>query len=139
VTAPTKGGKVTGLVLTIIIAAVIYTGLPQLITWSTKDKTKPRAVTVGAIWEPSPREPGGVAILTLVEGQGQIQNKTTAPFIQSFSVTQGTRVEIRAKLVGPGKVKLLGCSISLNGAEMVREHVPNATSADEVTCWVVVP
>lgn len=138
-TPPTSRSKVTGIVLTLVFAAVIWTGLPQLIRWSTDDPGKPRAVTVSAIWEPSPRLPGGVAILALVEGQGTIQNRTAAPFIQSFSVNQGIRVEIRAKLVGPGPSALVGCSISVNGAEIVREHKKNATSADEITCWIVVP
>lgn len=92
-------------------------------------------VTVTAIWNPSPRTEG-VALRITVGGVPQLDVvATVAPVVRSYTVPRGTRVEIYARLQGDHRAEL-GCSISVDGAEVVNEFKKSAGPTEPVACWL---
>lgn len=124
-------GTVTTVIVALLIAGTVFKVWPP----------KPRVpgskenpiVQFSAIWTPSPR-PKGVFILVTVGGVVMHEGMdTVAPFMRTFEAKRGQYLEIRSTL-GPGGESFLGCSITVNGLEVVNDHYDKAKPDSRLTC-----
>lgn len=129
---------------TIAVLLVIMAGAGILSAnrWSNpfdKLQGNERHVTVSAIWTPSPRAAGhDVRIETNIGGTKDTTLRNTAPFSQTYTVLKGDRVDVTAVIRSGPEGTLLGCSIAVNGTEVVSDHKNNVAVNVPVHCWVVV-
>lgn len=126
---------VAGIVATLIVAGIALALIGKLPVRPRTDPDAPRQVSLTAIWNPSPRTEGVALRVTIggVPTEDLVAN--TAPFTRGYAVPKGTRVEIYARLQGDHRAEL-GCSIAVNGVQLVTEHKPKAGPADPVACWL---
>lgn len=100
-----------------------------------------REVTFTATWLPSPREGRSAVDIWLTVNGKQIGSApfNTAPFSRTFPAKKGQRAEIRMTLSGPAVSTFMGCSIAVNGVEVVNEHLDQQLKTGQtLVCWTAV-
>lgn len=131
-----SGGTIAGIVVILALASLV--GLNRWSTPTDKLQGDERHVTVSAIWTPSPRAGGhDVRIEVRIDEIHDVTLRNTAPFSQTYTVVKGQRVEVSAVVRAGPSATLLGCSIAVNGTEVVSDHRNNAGVGEIVDCWAV--
>jgi hypothetical protein len=128
--------KVNGFIGTLVLAAVVVLGY-QFLGPKTGRPDNDRIVIVTGVWLPSPRDIDHVQVVVTTGGSLKVDKAVSlAPFQRSFHVPKGDRVEIKLTLMGMGSASFLGCSISVDGTEVVNEHKEGMLKIhDQVICW----
>lgn len=138
-TTQTRRGTSWGTIIVVAgvlaVAGLASTGKLKLPTRKTWDDE--RLVTVTAIWTPSPLAVPALARIHIEVGSiADDTVRETAPYQQTYTVMKGERVFIRATLRGWNGERLIGCSIAVNGVEMVSDH-KRGTGEGTATCEIV--
>lgn len=119
----------TGIGLTMAVFLLVT----YMVATSTKERMDRHSAVIEVSWSPQKGSSGAV-IVVRVAGSNRIRGETfiDSPLKRNYEVKRGDQVLVVVDPAGPD-VRLVGCAISIDGDEKVRDAKPEHT-----VCWTEV-